>query len=71
MDDNIKKIWKTFGVFETYEEAVLKKLEISGKFDAVKIRRSGPGGDQFKIKTWVEPGKKPPTKNKKKKSKKS
>ena len=68
MDDNVKKIWKTFGVFETYEEASLKKLEISGKFDAVKIRRSGQGGEQFKIKTWTEPAKK--AINKKKKSKK-
>ena len=67
MDDNVKKIWKTFGVFETYEEASLKKLEISDKFDAVKISRSGPGGEQFKIKTWTEPPKKAINKKKKRK----
>ena len=69
MDDNVRKIWKTFGVFGTYEEAALKKVEISDKFDAVKIRRSGRGGNQFKIKTWADPAKKVIKKKSKKKSK--
>jgi hypothetical protein len=69
MDDNVRKIWKTFGVFETYEDTAIKKVEIGDKFDAVKIRRSGQGGNRFKIKTWTDPAKKVIKKKSEKKSK--
>jgi|6_EtaG_2_1085325.scaffolds.fasta_scaffold14357_2 hypothetical protein len=67
MEENPKKTWKTYGVFDTYEDASAEKMGIVDKFDLVKIRRSGPGGNQFKIKTWTEPTAKPNKKKTKKK----
>ena len=59
------KTWKTRGVYNTYLDASeIKELLISnddtGELE-VKIRRCGPGGIRFKIKTYF-----PEPKNEKK-----
>ena len=50
------KTWKTKGIFDTYRDASeIKELLISnddtGMLEA-KIRRCGPGGTRFKVKTY-------------------
>ena len=49
------KIWQSAGVFQTFEEADLKRNQLQEKFDLVKVKRCGPGGSLFKIKTWSTP----------------
>ena len=65
------KSWRSMGVFKTFEEADQKRNELKEKFDLVKVKRCGPGGALFRVKTWNEPP--PPKKektNKKQKHKK-
>tara|TARA_R100000005_G_C4967863_1_gene181968 strand:+ start:587 stop:781 length:195 start_codon:yes stop_codon:yes gene_type:complete len=57
------KIWKTKAVYNNYKDAYeIKNLLISNDDSGlleVKIRRCGPGGNMFKIKTYYpEPSKK-------------
>jgi hypothetical protein len=61
MDTQIKN-WQTAGVFPTFEEADLQRNKLQKKFDLVKVKRCGIGGDLFKVKTWNKPA--PPKKEK-------
>ena len=69
MDPNNEenKSWKKEGIFDTYEEAdstraVLLSMNTDNKL-LVKIKRCGPEGIRFKVKSWYPPE---PKKNKKK-----
>ena len=62
-----KKTWIQEGIFDTFEEAdneraVLLSMNTDNKL-LVKIHRYGPGGYQFKVKSWYPTA---PKKNKKK-----
>jgi len=64
------KSWKQEGVFDTYEEAdstraVMLSMNTDNKL-LVKVKRCGPGGIRFKVKSWYPPE---PKKNKKKRKK--
>ena len=56
------KIWKRVKVVDSYEQATALKTKLLCESDSgleVKIRRYGPGGDRFQIKTFsTEPSKK-------------
>ena len=57
MSDEIKpKKWQKIKVFNTYEEASALKTKLSQEPDnsdlEIKIRRCGPQGTQYKVKTW-------------------
>jgi hypothetical protein len=60
------KKWQKIKIFDTYEEAFKLKEELSKQDDnsdlLIKIRRCGPEGTKFKVKTWRPI---PSTKNKK------
>ncbi len=63
--EKVPKTWKTRGIYNTYLDAFeIKKLLLTndetGKLE-VKIRRCGPDGVRFKIKTYF-----PESKNEKK-----
>ena len=64
---NETKTWKKIKIFDTYEEAAACKVSLlsadtTGEL-LVKIRRCGPEGSNYKVKTWTPPVQK----NKKKK----
>ena len=63
------KSWKQEGIFDTYEEAdSTRAVMLSMNTDnnlLVKVKRCGPNGTQFKVKSWY-----PPAPNKKQKGKK-
>ena len=63
------KKWQKVKVFDTYEEADVLRAKLISEEDnsdlQVKIRRCGPGGTNFKVKTWRPPE----LKNNKKKKK--
>ena len=56
------KSWKSVGVYTTFEEADQKRNELKEKFDLVKVKRCGRGGNLFRVKTWKQP---PPPKKRK------
>jgi len=63
------KIWKQEGIFNTYEEAdnqraVMLSMNTDNKL-LVKVKRCGPGGIQFKVKSWYPPETKKNKKGKK------
>jgi hypothetical protein len=67
------KNWQSVGVFPTFEEADQKRNELREKCDLVKVKRCGPGGNLFRVKTWNKPNPKPTkvtNKSSKKKQKK-
>ena len=55
MEDLVFKIWKTFGTFETFKEADLKRKELDKVHESVKVRRCGKAGSSYKIKFWNKP----------------
>tara|TARA_B100000214_G_C23461116_1_gene398384 strand:- start:50 stop:289 length:240 start_codon:yes stop_codon:yes gene_type:complete len=68
----ITKRWQRMGFFNTYEEALVKKSEVSAEYSVqggndllVKIKRCGPEGSKFQVKMWY-PEMIPSKKNKKK-----
>ena len=72
MDPNNEnnKSWKKEGIFDTYEEAdstraVMLAMNTDNKL-LVKVKRCGPGGIRFKVKSWYPPE---PKNNKKKRIK--
>ena len=67
MEEPINKIWETFGTFNTFEEADIKRKTLESTHEAVKVKRCGRGGSSYKIKFWNTPL---PQGQKKKKSKK-
>ena len=51
----VNKIWAMIGEYESYESALLKKEEVSEKYDLVKIRRGAKGQTKkevFRVKVW-------------------
>ena len=57
MSEDVKpKQWKKEKVLDTYELASELKNKLINEDETgkllVKIRRCGPGGSQFKVKTW-------------------
>lgn len=55
----LPKRWKRMGLFNTYEEALAKKNEVSVEYSVpgdnnllVKIKRCGPEGTKFQVKMW-------------------
>jgi len=59
MEDNMEnKTWKAFGVYESYEEADLKRKELLNTHQLVKVRKFGKDGCEYKIVFWNEPLKK-------------
>jgi len=54
-DEKTIKSWHQVKVFDTYEEADALRIKLSTEPDnsnlEIKIRRCGPGGTQFKVKT--------------------
>jgi hypothetical protein len=65
--ERVPKVWKTKGIYNTYQDAseikdLLLTNDDTGKLE-VKIRRCGPGGIRFKIKAYF-----PESKNNKKRS---
>jgi len=60
------KIWETYGTYESYKEADLRRKELIDTHELVKIKRCGKGGNQYKIKYWNSP----PVETKQKKAKK-
>ena len=56
------KNWQSVGVYTTFEEADQKRNELKEKFDLVKVKRCGRGGNLFRVKTWKQP---PPPKKEK------
>ena len=61
------KSWKQEGIFDTFEEAdseraVLLSMNTDNKL-LDKVKRCGPSGTQFKVKSWYPPE---PKKTKKK-----
>lgn len=66
MENN--KVWKTLGVYESYEEANTERNKIVNEHQLVKVKRYGKGGSLYKVKYWSEP--EPKKQTKKKKSKK-
>ena len=69
MEETINKIWETFGIFDTFEEADEKRNELSKLHEIVKVKRCGKDGSNFKIKFWNEPAPKQQTQKKSKKRK--
>jgi len=64
------KSWKQEGIFDTYEEAdstraVMLSMNTDNKL-LVKVKRCGPEGSRFKVKSWYPSE----TKKKNKKGKK-
>ena len=57
------KIWELAGIFESYEAAYKKRSELaanSADFGIViKIRRCGHEGQNYQVKYWIPPKKKP------------
>jgi hypothetical protein len=55
MSEKSTKTWQKVKVFDTYDEADALRTELQsteGNSDLqIKIRRCGPGGTQFKVKT--------------------
>lgn len=61
MDSNKEnnKSWKQEGIYNTYEEAdsyraVLLSMNTDNKL-LIKIKRCGPGGSKFKVKSYYPP----------------
>jgi hypothetical protein len=56
MSEKISKKWHKIKIFDTYEEADTLRTELlnesSNSDIEVKIRRCGPEGTQFKVKTY-------------------
>jgi hypothetical protein len=67
------KSWKTEKVLESYEAASTYKNSLLSTDDdnklLVKIRRCGPGGTRFKVKSWYPIKETPPAKKSKSKRK--
>jgi hypothetical protein len=70
LEETINKIWETFGIFDTFEEADGKRNELSKLHEIVKVKRCGKDGSNFKIKFWNEPAPKKEIKKKKSKNRK-
>ena len=70
MEETVNKIWETFGVFDTFDEADQKRKELVSVHKVVKVKRCGKHGSLFKIKFWNEPAPKQQTKKKKSKKRK-
>ena len=62
------KVWKTLGVYESYDEANTERNKIVNEHQLVKVKRCSKGGNLYKVKFWSEP--EPKKQTKKKKSKK-
>ena len=67
-EDN--KSWKQEGIFNTYEEAdstraVMLSMNTDNKL-LVKVKRCGPDGTRFKVKSWYPPESKKNNKKRKK-----
>jgi len=60
MEDEVIKTWRTEGVYNSFEKADAKRNELKESFDLIKVKRCGPGGSLFKIKTWLKPQAKKP-----------
>tara|TARA_R110000824_G_scaffold153926_16_gene325779 strand:+ start:281 stop:517 length:237 start_codon:yes stop_codon:yes gene_type:complete len=70
LEEETNKVWKTFGNFETFKEADLKRNELLNIHELVKVKRFGKGGAAFKVKYWNSPAtKEAKRKQKKRKSK--
>ena len=71
----VSKNWRTEKVLESYEAASnYKKSLLSTDSEdklLVKIRRCGPGGTRFKVKSWFPPEEKSRAKKSKTKKQKS
>ena len=61
------KVWKTLGVYDSYEEADTERNKIVNEHQLVKVKRCGKGGNLYKVKYWSEPKQKKQTKKKKSK----
>tara|TARA_R110002020_G_scaffold66816_5_gene175514 strand:+ start:860 stop:1078 length:219 start_codon:yes stop_codon:yes gene_type:complete len=70
LEETVNKIWETFGIFNTFEEADTKRKELLSVHKIVKVKRCGKDGSNFKIKFWNEPAPKEETKRKKSKKRK-
>tara|TARA_Y100000296_G_scaffold87192_1_gene130464 strand:+ start:1056 stop:1325 length:270 start_codon:yes stop_codon:yes gene_type:complete len=50
------KIWQKAGTFNEYSDAADKARELIAEWDdkdlEIRIRRVGPGGEQFRVKYW-------------------
>ncbi|MAI58922.1 MAG: hypothetical protein CML56_08095 [Rhodobacteraceae bacterium] len=70
----ISKNWRTEKVLESYEAASNYKSNLLSTDSEdkllVKIRRCGPGGTRFKVKSWFPPEDKPSAKKSKTKKQK-
>ena len=71
----MNKTWKTKAIYNYYEDAseiktLLLENDDTGLLE-VKIRRCGPGGTKFKIKTYFPEPEKKENKNEKKTNKKT
>ena len=55
MQKEANKVWETFGTFELFEEADLKRIELLKVYELVKVKRFGEGGNAFKVKFWSPP----------------
>jgi hypothetical protein len=65
MSDIKTKTWTTVATVDSFEEADLIRTALKEKYDSVKIRCAGKGGDIFRVKAWNPP----PVKEKQTKSK--
>ena len=68
--ETITKSWKREGIYSTYEDADAAKQALRAKHTAdndllIKIKRCGPEGTRYQVKTW-HPDMLAPKKNKKK-----
>ena len=71
MEKETNKVWKTFGIFESFEEADLKRNELLKIHELVKVKRFGKGGDVYKVKFWAKPVLKEAKKKKRKRKPKN
>ena len=69
MEETVNKIWETFGIFNTFEEADVKRKELENIHEIVKVKRCGKDGSNFKIKFWNKPAPKQQTNKRSKKRK--
>lgn len=62
-DEKKPKRWQKLKIFNTYDEAAAYKsqlAELPGNENLeIKIRRCGPGGTSFKVKSWDPPQQRP------------
>ena len=55
MSDEKTKIWITVATVNNFTEADQIRITLKEKYESVKVKRGGKGGDIFRVKAWNPP----------------